>query len=149
MLSIIQRKLHVKKKFGYLSRGQKGQNPPHSSDLEKNQKFQKNFFFSISILMISILTDVTFHFMRFCFPYLCALQLYGLIQNVGTKIFDFVFDFNFDVDFLLNPCFSRLGFYEFAVVCPSVCPSVLPEFFSELDHQFFLIFCMNLGDHRR
>ena len=36
-----------KKNFGSLSRGQKGQNgqnPPHSGDLEKNQIFQKKIF---------------------------------------------------------------------------------------------------------
>ena len=35
---------------------------------------------------------------------------------------------------LLNTCFSRLVFYEFALVRQSVCHSVRPEFFSELDH---------------
>ena len=29
--------------------------------------------------------------------------------------------------YLLNPCFSRLGFYEFAVVCLSVRQSVRPS----------------------
>ena len=42
----IYRKPHVKKNFGSLSRGQKGQNPPHSLDLEKKSNFsKKNFAF--------------------------------------------------------------------------------------------------------
>ena len=46
MLSNILRKPHVKKNFGSLSRGQKGQNPPHSSDLEKKSKFSKKNCFA-------------------------------------------------------------------------------------------------------
>ena len=33
-----------KRNFGSLSRGQKGQNPPHSLDLEKKSKFSKKMF---------------------------------------------------------------------------------------------------------
>ena len=123
MLSNIQRKPHIKKNFGSLSRGQKGQNPPHSLDLEKKSKFsKKNLLFfcelnhseqenekkklrsllTLNILMILILTIFNFQFTCFCFlPHLCALQLWTQ-KMLEQKYLIFLFDFNFDdFDFLL------------------------------------------------
>ena len=98
MLCNIQRKPHIKKNFGSLSRGQKGQNPPHSSDLEKNQNFQNFIFAFFCELNHSEQENQKKNFGKFFS--LLTLNIPDTQkknQNFQKKNFDFNFD-DFDFD---------------------------------------------------
>ena len=83
-----------KKNFGSLSRGQKGQNPPHSSDLEKKSKFKKKIFFELFFFYFDFDDfDVDkFQFSLYTLSFLSSSLVYLIVmdlENVRTKIFEF------------------------------------------------------------
>ena len=86
-------KTPYQKNFGSLSRGQKGQNPPHSLDLEKKIKFSKNFF-PFFLRIESFWTRKSNK--NFWNIFLPSDLKHSWHLEKKSKFSNFFFDFNFD-----------------------------------------------------